>query len=173
MSEASTRWSAALAQYEGTLILSANDVYSSGPSRKRCAYQRRKLTPYAGDYDYYLDKVAGTSARAPRSRAERAQKLAACGGSPAGEAPARKRLGCARPVSSRRGGGGGPEGRSEDQTRPREKACAIGNAVLKLEGRLKNSPRSWKNLRVRTPRGGHATESRAPGHHDRYGAADR
>src|SRR4051794_25270601 len=55
----------ALAQYEGTLIFISHDVYFIRAVAKTVLHiNAGKLTPYAGDYDYYLDKSRATSARA-------------------------------------------------------------------------------------------------------------
>ncbi|MEO5720183.1 MAG: ABC-F family ATP-binding cassette domain-containing protein [Chthoniobacterales bacterium] len=55
----------ALAQYEGTLIFISHDVYFIRAVAKTVLHiGAGKLTPYAGDYDYYLDKSRATSARA-------------------------------------------------------------------------------------------------------------
>jgi ATP-binding cassette, subfamily F, member 3 len=55
----------ALAQYEGTLIFISHDVYFIRAVAKSVLHiSAGKLTPYAGDYDYYLDKSRATSARA-------------------------------------------------------------------------------------------------------------
>ncbi|MEP6937586.1 MAG: ABC-F family ATP-binding cassette domain-containing protein [Chthoniobacterales bacterium] len=55
----------ALAQYEGTLIFISHDVYFIRAVAKRVLHiNAGQLTPYAGDYDYYLDKSRATSARA-------------------------------------------------------------------------------------------------------------
>lgn len=55
----------ALEQYEGTLIFISHDVYFIRAVAKTVLHiSGGKLTPYAGDYDYYLDKSRATSARA-------------------------------------------------------------------------------------------------------------
>jgi ATP-binding cassette subfamily F protein 3 len=55
----------ALSQYEGTLIFISHDVYFIRAVAKTVLHiNAGKLTPYAGDYDYYLDKSRATSARA-------------------------------------------------------------------------------------------------------------
>jgi ATP-binding cassette subfamily F protein 3 len=55
----------ALAQYEGTLIFISHDVYFiRAVARTVLHINAGKLTPYAGDYDYYLEKSRATSARA-------------------------------------------------------------------------------------------------------------
>jgi ATP-binding cassette subfamily F protein 3 len=55
----------ALAQYNGTLIFISHDVYFIRAVAKTVLHiGAGTLTPYAGDYDYYLDKTRATSARA-------------------------------------------------------------------------------------------------------------
>ena len=66
----------ALAQYEGTLIFISHDVYFIRAVAKTVLHiNAGKLTPYAGDYDYYLDKSRATSARAALTSGERLQNF--------------------------------------------------------------------------------------------------
>jgi ATP-binding cassette subfamily F protein 3 len=54
----------ALSQYEGTLIFISHDIYFIRAIAKTVLHiNAGQLTPYAGDYDYYLDKSRATSAR--------------------------------------------------------------------------------------------------------------
>jgi ATP-binding cassette subfamily F protein 3 len=54
----------ALSQYQGTLIFISHDVYFIRAIAKSVLHiNAGKLTPYAGDYDYYLDKSKAASAR--------------------------------------------------------------------------------------------------------------
>ncbi len=54
----------ALSQYEGTLIFISHDVhFIRAMARTVLHISAGKLTPYAGDYNYYLDKSRATSAR--------------------------------------------------------------------------------------------------------------
>src|SRR5476649_1442829 len=63
----------ALAQYEGTLIFISHDVYFIRAVAKTVLHiNAGKLTPFAGDYDYYLDKSRATSARAALTAGDRA-----------------------------------------------------------------------------------------------------
>jgi ATP-binding cassette subfamily F protein 3 len=55
----------ALSQYEGTLIFISHDVYFIRQLAKTVLHVHSgRLTPYAGDYDYYLDKSKATNERA-------------------------------------------------------------------------------------------------------------
>ena len=55
----------ALAQYSGTLIFISHDVYFIRAVAKTVLHiHAGKLVPYAGDYDYYLEKSKAISARA-------------------------------------------------------------------------------------------------------------
>jgi len=54
----------ALSQYEGTLIFISHDVYFIRAIGNKVVHVNAgQLTHYAGDYQYYLDKTAATSAR--------------------------------------------------------------------------------------------------------------
>jgi ATP-binding cassette subfamily F protein 3 len=62
----------ALQQYEGTLIFISHDVHFIRAMAKTVLHiSAGKLTPYAGDYDYYLDKSRATSARAALTAGEK------------------------------------------------------------------------------------------------------
>src|SRR5437762_707899 len=66
----------ALAQYEGTLIFISHDVYFIRAITKTVLHiNAGKLTPYAGDYNYYLDKSQATSARAALTSGEKLSNL--------------------------------------------------------------------------------------------------
>ena len=55
----------ALEQYEGTLVFISHDVHFIRAIAKTVLHiSAGQLTPYAGDYQYYLDKSNATSARA-------------------------------------------------------------------------------------------------------------
>lgn len=55
----------ALKQYEGTLIFISHDVYFIRQLAKQVLHiHAGRLTPYAGDYDYYLEKSRATNERA-------------------------------------------------------------------------------------------------------------
>jgi ATP-binding cassette subfamily F protein 3 len=66
----------ALSQYEGTLIFISHDVYFIRAVAKTVLHINvGQLTPYAGDYDYYLDKSRATSARAALTSGEKLQNF--------------------------------------------------------------------------------------------------
>jgi ATP-binding cassette subfamily F protein 3 len=66
----------ALAQYKGTLIFISHDVYFIRAVAKTVLHiSAGKLTPYAGNYDYYLDKSQATSERAALTSGEKLQNL--------------------------------------------------------------------------------------------------
>ncbi len=55
----------ALKSYEGTLLFISHDVYFIRQLAKNVLHVHSgRLTPYAGDYDYYLEKSKASSARA-------------------------------------------------------------------------------------------------------------
>jgi ATP-binding cassette subfamily F protein 3 len=62
----------ALSQYEGTLIFISHDVhFIRAIARTVLHISAGQLTPYAGDYDYYLDKSRATNARAALTAGEK------------------------------------------------------------------------------------------------------
>ncbi len=62
----------ALEQFEGTLIFISHDVYFIRAIAKMVLHiSAGKLTPYAGDYDYYLEKSRATSERAALTAGEK------------------------------------------------------------------------------------------------------
>src|SRR5205809_3779668 len=67
----------ALDQFEGTLIFISHDVYFIRALANRVVHvDAGQLTPYSGDYQYYLDKS--------QARSERAALTAGSGGRTAG-----------------------------------------------------------------------------------------
>ena len=62
----------ALQQFEGTLIFISHDVHFIRAMAKTVLHiSAGQLTPYAGDYQYYLDKSKATSARAALTAGEK------------------------------------------------------------------------------------------------------
>src|ERR1019366_1035472 len=54
----------ALKQYDGTFVFISHDVYFINELAKNVLHVHSgRLTPYAGDYDYYLEKSKATNAR--------------------------------------------------------------------------------------------------------------
>jgi ATP-binding cassette, subfamily F, member 3 len=77
----------ALEQYEGTLIFISHDVHFIRAMAKSVLHiSAGKLTPYAGDYQYYLDKSRATSERAALTAGEKLTDARA--GSPPAKAAA-------------------------------------------------------------------------------------
>lgn len=61
----------ALEQFEGTLIFISHDVHFIRALATTVLHiSAGRITPYAGDYDYYLDKTRATSARAALTAGE-------------------------------------------------------------------------------------------------------
>ncbi len=62
----------ALSQFEGTLVFISHDVhFIRSIARTVLHISAGQLTPYAGDYDYYLDKSRATNARAALTAGEK------------------------------------------------------------------------------------------------------
>jgi len=82
----------ALGQYEGTLVFISHDVhFIRSIARTVLHISAGKLTPYAGDYDYYLDKTRAQSEREALTAGEKLSNAqpdaAADAGANAGAAP--------------------------------------------------------------------------------------
>jgi ATP-binding cassette subfamily F protein 3 len=78
----------ALAQYNGTLIFTSHDVYFIRAVAKTVLHiGAGTLTPYAGDYDYYLDKTRATSARAALTSSGKLHNLQPGIGDPGSKLP--------------------------------------------------------------------------------------
>jgi ATP-binding cassette subfamily F protein 3 len=96
----------ALKQFEGTLIFISHDVHFIRSIADNVLHiSAGKLTPYAGNYDYYLDKTKAQSARAALTAGE-------------GLSDHRAGTSAATPTSS----GGGPGMREVREARKRESA---------------------------------------------------
>ncbi len=83
----------ALDQFEGTLIFISHDVYFIRALADRVMHVNAGvLTPYAGDYQYYLDKTKAGSARAALTAGARPEMARAEVLKPAGDRREQKRL---------------------------------------------------------------------------------
>ena len=135
----------ALAQYEGTLIFISHDVYFIRAVAKTVLHINAGiLTPYAGDYDYYLEKSRATSARAALTSGDklrdsncRASASLASAHSSTGDAPALQKIGMREVREQRRAAA--EERKTEAKAkRDHEKIVReLEMQILKLEGRQK------------------------------------
>ncbi|HEX8077753.1 MAG TPA: hypothetical protein VF511_08055, partial [Chthoniobacterales bacterium] len=129
----------ALAQYEGTLIFISHDVYFIRAVAKTVLHiNAGKLTPYAGDYDYYLDKSRASSARAglvdsnSRATASVAAPQTATGG-----APSLQKIGLRESREQRRAESEQRKAESKLKRDHEKKVRDLEMQILKLEGRQK------------------------------------
>jgi ATP-binding cassette, subfamily F, member 3 len=105
----------ALTQYKGTLIFISHDVYFIRAIAKTVLHiNAGKLTPYPGDYDYYLDKSRASSARAALTSGEKLQNL--------------------QPVTRQAVAGDAPQKTGMRETREQRRALA---EERKAEGKIK------------------------------------
>ena len=117
---------AALDAYEGTLIFISHDVYFIRAVANRVLHiNAGRLTPYHGDYDYYLDKSRATDARAAIVTS--------------GERPAVTLHRLARPAARTGGPASAPAGPTgREKRRAEARARAAKSAELKhLRGRVR------------------------------------
>lgn len=126
----------ALAQYGGTLIFISHDVYFIRAIAKTVLHiNAGRLTPYAGDYDYYLDKSRATSARAALTSGDKLnnlQPVRAGISEPANNKPGMRESREQRRVEA--------EQRKAEAKRKRDREKIVRDLemqILKLEGRQK------------------------------------
>jgi ATP-binding cassette subfamily F protein 3 len=125
----------ALGQYEGTLIFISHDVYFIRAVAKTVLHiNAGKLTPYAGDYDYYLDKSRATSARAALTSGDKLQNR-----QPGGEATpvARTTPGMREMREQRRADSEQRKAEAKQKRDHEKKVRELEMQILKLEGRQK------------------------------------
>jgi ATP-binding cassette subfamily F protein 3 len=133
----------ALAQYEGTLIFISHDVYFIRAVAKTVLHiNAGKLTPYAGDYDYYLDKSRATSARAALTSGEKLHNLQpiAAKETPAGSPrrpPALQKTGMRETREQRRVAAEDRKAEAKIKRDYDKSARDLEMQILKLEGRQK------------------------------------
>ena len=118
----------ALQQYEGTLIFISHDVYFIRALATSVLHiSAGQLTPYAGDYQYYLDKSKAVSARAALTSAGASGEPKLTSSQPA-QAPV------AAPVVQAQA----PRPSKEQRRKEAEERQAISKVRKELQQRLKN-----------------------------------
>ncbi len=130
----------ALGQYEGTLIFISHDVYFIRAVAKTVLHiNAGKLTPYAGDYDYYLDKSRATSARAGLvdSNCRATAPVAAPATRSAGGAPALQKPGMRETREQRKAEAEQRKAEAKLKRDHEKKVRDLEMQILKLEGRQK------------------------------------
>jgi ATP-binding cassette subfamily F protein 3 len=149
----------ALAQYEGTLIFISHDVYFIRAVAKTVLHiNAGKLTPYAGDYDYYLDKSRATSARAGLVDSNcRATVSAAAPAATAGGAPAQQKPGLREAREQRRAEAEERKAEAKLKRDHEKKVRDLEMQILKLEGRQKELTEELEKPET-YERGGAATQ---------------
>ncbi|MBA2431780.1 MAG: ATP-binding cassette domain-containing protein, partial [Chthoniobacterales bacterium] len=129
----------ALAQYEGTLIFISHDVYFIRAVAKSVLHiSAGQLTPYAGDYDYYLDKTRATSARAALTTGEKLHNLqptAAAATAPAASSNSAPPLGLREMKQQRRAEAEQRKAEAKVKRDQEKHARELEMQIMKLEGR--------------------------------------
>ncbi len=126
---------AALGQFEGTLIFISHDVhFIRAIARTVLHISAGKLTPYAGDYQYYLDKSKATSARAALTAGE---KLVNAQPKAAPVAQASSALGMKEQREQRRADAEERKAAAKVQRDHERKVAELEMRIATLEGRLK------------------------------------
>jgi ATP-binding cassette subfamily F protein 3 len=135
----------ALAQYEGTLVFISHDVYFIRAVAKTVLHiNAGKLTPYAGDYDYYLDKSRATSARAALTSGDKLSDSSCRASAPlasfpasAGGAPALQKTGMRESREERRAAAEERKAEAKLKRDHEKNIHELEMQILKLEGRQK------------------------------------
>jgi ATP-binding cassette subfamily F protein 3 len=132
----------ALAQYEGTLIFISHDVYFIRAVAKTVLHiNAGKLTPYAGDYGYYLDKTRATSARAALTSGEKLQNLQPVAtkaeAAATGVAPALQKTGMRESREQRRAAAEDRKAEAKIKREQEKRVRDLEMQILTLEGRQK------------------------------------
>jgi ATP-binding cassette subfamily F protein 3 len=145
----------ALGQYEGTLIFISHDVYFIRAVAKTVLHiNAGQLTPYAGDYDYYLDKSRATSARAALTSGDKLQNFQPGNGvSPV----ARNAPGMRESREQRRADSEQRKAEAKIKRDHDKKARDLEMQILKLEGRQKELTEELEKPET-YERGGAATQ---------------
>jgi ATP-binding cassette subfamily F protein 3 len=121
----------ALSQYEGTLVFISHDVYFiRAIARTVLHINAGQLTPYAGDYDYYLDKSRATSARAALTSSGNAAATP-----PAGNAPVQQKVGMRAAGEQRRADAERRKAEAKAKRDREARARELEMRILTLEGR--------------------------------------
>jgi ATP-binding cassette subfamily F protein 3 len=145
----------ALAQYEGTLIFISHDVYFIRAVAKTVLHiNAGQLTPYAGDYDYYLDKSRATSARAALTSGDKLQNFQPGNGT---EAIARNSPGMRESREQRRADSEQRKAEAKIKRDHEKKVRDLEMQILKLEGRQKELTEELEKPET-YERGGAATQ---------------
>jgi ATP-binding cassette subfamily F protein 3 len=155
----------ALSQYEGTLIFISHDVYFIRAVAKTVLHiNAGQLTPYAGDYNYYLDKSRATSARAALTSGEKltdssCRASASLASSPglAGGAPAVQRPGMRESREQRRADSEQRKAEAKLKRDHEKRVRDLEMQILKLEGRQKELTEELEKPET-YERGGAATQ---------------
>ena len=145
----------ALGQYEGTLIFISHDVYFIRAVAKTVLHiNAGQLTPYAGDYDYYLDKSRATSARAALTSGDKLQNFQPGNGA----APiVRNAPGMRESREQRRADSEQRKAEAKTKRDHDKKARDLEMQILKLEGRQKELTEELEKPET-YERGGAATQ---------------
>ncbi len=125
----------ALQQYEGTLLFVSHDVHFIRSIASTVLHiHAGRLTPYAGNYDYYLDKSQATSARdALVAKLHNHQPATA----PRAEAPAGPKLGMKEIREMRRAESARKQAAAKEERERQKRLTDLEGTILRLETRQK------------------------------------
>jgi ATP-binding cassette subfamily F protein 3 len=127
---------AALRQFEGTLVFISHDVYFiRSLARQVLHVQAGRLTPYAGDYQYFLDKTSAVSER--DALVAGSPKLSNFTPGPAPAAPPAKQ-GLFKTREQKRAEAEARQARSRERKALQARVDALEREVLRLEAMQKD-----------------------------------
>jgi ATP-binding cassette subfamily F protein 3 len=127
----------ALKQYEGTLIFISHDVhFIKAIATSVLHISAGKLTPYAGNYDYYLEKSRATSARSALTAGEKLHNDQPAQAAKASAAPSA--LGMREQKEQRRAEAEARKAVAAARRELEKKVQALEMRILHLEGRQKD-----------------------------------
>jgi ATP-binding cassette subfamily F protein 3 len=129
----------ALSQYEGTLIFISHDVHFIRAIATSVLHiSSGRLTPYAGDYGYYLEKSRATSERGALTAGDKLQNAQPVGAAtPTGTAALAQPGGIREMRQQRRAEAEQRKAEAKVKREQQQRALALEMHILSLEGRQK------------------------------------
>ena len=128
----------ALRQYEGTLIFISHDVHFIRAMATTVLHiSAGRLTPYAGDYQYYLDKSCATSERAALTAGEQLSNAQPTAPQPPAHSPTPEKAPTPRKSKEqKRAEAQARQAKSQNKKQHATQVAELEQRILALENRL-------------------------------------